>query len=180
MTRLIHSLSCLMSLCLGTGFIVFANNVLADDAPGEILSVQAYLQSQFGNDIPEPSLAWLTGERGEQAEKILGHKPDSLRIRYWRDDTRSVWVLNEIGRDKPITAGFMIVGGKLQDVRVLAFRETRGWEIRHEFFTRQFLDIGLADDTELDGAIDNITGATLSVDAMRRMARLALFLDGDT
>jgi hypothetical protein len=124
-------------------------------------------------------VVWLTGARSEKAAEILGHKPSSLRVRYWQNGTRRAWILDEIGKEKTITAGFVVEDGTLRDVRVLVFRESRGWEIRHDFFTRQFLSAALRDDRELDKNIDNITGATLSVNAMRRMARLALFLDGE-
>jgi hypothetical protein len=59
---------------------------------------------------------------------------------------------------------------------VLIFRESRGWEVRHDFFTDQFKGVTLNDDRELDLPIDNISGATLSVRALTRLARLALYL----
>jgi hypothetical protein len=58
----------------------------------------------------------------------------------------------------------------------MAFRESRGWEIRHEFFTRQFAGVGLDESGRLDRPIDGITGATLSANATDRAARLALWL----
>lgn len=143
------------------------------------LEPAAFLRQAFGGASPEPALLWLTGERGDVAAEILGHEPASLRLRYWCDGERTAWILEEIGREKFITAGFVIDAGRLVDTRVLAFRESRGWEIRHEFFTGQFKDVTLTPDRELSGSIDNITGATLSVGAMKRMARLALYLDGE-
>jgi hypothetical protein len=87
-----------------------------------------------------------------------------------------VWILDEIGKDRPITAGFVVNQGRLEEVRVLVFRESRGWEIKHGFFTRQFADLWLSTGDRLSGPIDNITGATLSVKAMTRMATAALLL----
>lgn len=144
-----------------------------DIAPAQFLS------GAFDGDPPEASLLWLTGERGNTAKRILGHRPASLRVRYWRDGERTAWIIEETGKEKLITAGFVIDAGRLADVKVLAFRESRGWEIRHDFFTEQFDGVGLNGNTMLDEPIDNITGATLSVNAMQRMARLALFLDGE-
>lgn len=148
-------------------------------AEGEYLSAAEFLHSAFDGEVPEASLVWLTGERSDAAMEILGHKPVSLRQRYWRSGDRTAWILEEIGREKPITAGFVVENGKLLDTRVLAFRESRGWEIRHEFFTQQFDGASLESGYELSESIDNITGATLSVGAMKRMARLALYLDGE-
>ena len=64
-----------------------------------------------------------------------------------------------------------------EDDDVLAFRESRGWEIRYPFFTEQFSGLTLADDGYLSGPVDGITGATLSVRATEKVARLALWLD---
>ncbi|MBW3567224.1 MAG: FMN-binding protein [Proteobacteria bacterium] len=140
---------------------------------------EQFLAQAFSNTVPEPASLWLTGERGDTVAQILGHKPPSLRVRYWRDGEKTAWILEEIGREKPITAGFVIENGRIQDVKVLAFRESRGWEIKHDFFTKQFADVELTGRRELSAPIDNITGATLSVNAMRRMARVALFLDSE-
>lgn len=138
---------------------------------------EQFLAQAFSNAVPEPASLWLTGERGETVARILGHKPPSLRVRYWQQDGKTAWILEEIGREKPITAGFVIENGRIRDTRVLAFRESRGWEIKHDFFTKQFTDVELSERRELSAPIDNITGATLSVNAMRRMARVALFLE---
>ena len=102
-----------------------------------------------------------------------------LRVRYWREDRRTAWVLDEIGKDKPITTGFVIKQGRIERVRVLIFRESRGWEVRHSFFTDQFRDARLTEDRNLDRDIDGISGATLSVRAMKKLAALALYLDGE-
>lgn len=144
-----------------------------------LVNPEAFLSSAFDGSTPPAASLWLTGARGDRVAEILGHRAVSLRVRYWRADERTAWILEEIGREKPITAGFVIDGGRLVDVQVLAFRESRGWEIKHDFFTAQFDGVRLTSDRMLDRPIDNITGATLSVNAMRRMARLALFLDGE-
>lgn len=70
----------------------------------------------------------------------------------------------------------MINDNKIESIKVLAFRESRGWEVRHPFFTDQFSDAALKENKQLDKHIDGISGATLSVKAMTKMARLALFL----
>ena len=70
----------------------------------------------------------------------------------------------------------MINHNKIESIKVLAFRESRGWEVRYPFFTDQFSDVALKENKQLDRHIDGISGATLSVRAMTKMARLALFL----
>ncbi len=84
-------------------------------------------------------------------------------------------MINVIGRDHPITLGISVKDGRIAELRVLIYRESRGWEVRHPFFTRQF-DQAAMEKGKLDRDIDNITGATLSVKALQRAARLALWL----
>jgi len=137
----------------------------------------AFLADAFGGDVPKPRKLWLAGATRDGAAAILGHEPDALRIRYWAHGDRSAWILDEIGKVKPITAGIVIDEGAIEHVRVLVFRETRGWEVRQPFFTDQFRGARLDGARHLDRVIDGISGATLSADALTRLARLALFLD---
>ena len=89
---------------------------------------------------------------------------------------RTVWILERIGKELPITAGFVITDNKIESFKVLVFRESRGWEIRNDFFTRQFDGGQLIEKNKLNHRIDNITGATLSVNAMKKLSRMALYL----
>jgi len=65
----------------------------------------------------------------------------------------------------------------IQDVKVLVFRESRGWEVKYPFFTDQFNQVQLNNEKELNKHIDGISGATLSVNALRKLARLALYFE---
>lgn len=125
---------------------------------------------------PEPETLWLTPELQDAARQILGHPYRGLRIRYWHRDERSLWILDEIGKEKPITTGIVIDGNRVSNVVILAFRESRGGEVRHPFFTRQFDNLVLENDLSLSGNIDGITGATLSVNAVSNVTRFALYL----
>jgi FMN-binding protein len=136
----------------------------------------AFVAEVFGRS-PAPKVLWLTREVQAEAKSILGHAPAQLRQRYWSDAQRSVWVLEEIGKEEPITAGFVVVDGHIEHVRVLAYRESRGGEVRQPAFVKQFEDAKLAKGDRLDREIDGIVGATLSVGAVERMARLALYFD---
>ena len=100
-----------------------------------------------------------------------------MRIRYWQADNQTVWILNEIGKEKPITIGVHIKNDQIAHFKVLTFRESRGDEVRHEFFSQQFIHATLNNDIQLNKHIDGITGATLSVRATTKVARLALWLN---
>lgn len=136
----------------------------------------AFVAEVFGTR-PEPKVLWLTKDIQAQAAAILGHPPAQLRQRYWSDAHRSVWILEEIGKEELITAGFVVADGRIDHVRVLVYRENRGQEVRYPSFLKQFKGAKLAQGARLDREIDGIAGATLSVGAMERIARLALFFD---
>ena len=146
-------------------------------ARGVYQSADDFLVEVFNKKVPDPAVVWLTGNKKQRTQEILGHPYTSLRIRYWLQNNRSAWILEEIGKDLPITVGLVVENQRLETIKVLTFRESRGWEIRHGFFTDQFKDAALTNKIELDRNIDGISGATLSVRAMKKLATLALYLD---
>lgn len=149
-------------------------------ARGVYLTPEEFLGEAFPAAVPEPRTLWLSVQLKQRAEQVLGHPPGQLRVRYWRTGERTAWILDEIGKTHPITFGVVVEGGAIAAIRVLEFRESRGDEVRHPFFTRQFEGVSLSgDDARLDRDIDGISGATLSVWAMRKVARLALLLHGE-
>lgn len=160
------------------GLVLF---VLAPHAGAETYQThEDFLREVFSGDVPQPAVLWLTGTVRDQAKAILGHNPAQLRVRYWQQGPRSAWILDEIGKEKPITTGIVINNGEIERLRVLVFRESRGWEVRHDFFTDQFKQRSLSTDMKLDHQIDGISGATLSVRALTNLARLALYLHQQT
>lgn len=60
---------------------------------------------------------------------------------------------------------------------MLIYRESGGWEVRYPVFTDQFRQASLTENGKLDVTIDGMFGATLSVNALTRLARVALYLD---
>lgn len=143
-------------------------------------SPEEFLGEIFSGSPPGPKFIWLKGEVKEKAAEILGHKYPGIRIRYWGEDERTAWILEEIGKTQPITVGLVVDNNGLESIRVLAFRESRGWEVRYPFFTDQFSGIRLTNDNQLDRSIDGISGATLSVRALKKLTRLALYLHQQT
>lgn len=156
--------------------LLLALSAAAPAAADEVYQApEAFVAEAFGGQAPAAEMLWLTGDVRRQATAILGHDPGAARARYWRHDGRSAWVLEEIGKERPITVGFVVEHHRLAETRVLVYRESRGWEVRLPAFVKQFAGASLTPALELDRTIDNVSGATLSVNALRRMARLALF-----
>lgn len=107
----------------------------------------------------------------------MGNKYKKVLMRYWIEGNRTAWILNRIGKVKPITAGFIIEDCKVVSVHVLVYRESHGWEIKYPSFRDQFKGIGMEKKFKLDKSIDGISGATMSVSSMRIMTSLALAMN---
>jgi len=149
-------------------------------APGSAQTFQepdVFLAETFSQNVPTPELLTVTSEMQRDIARILRHSYRARQLRYWRDADRTVWILEEIGRYRPITVGLVVSQGALDTIRVLIYRESYGWEVRYDFFTNQFKGLTLDEQNNLSGRIDGISGATLSVNALRNLARFALYLD---
>ncbi len=145
-------------------------------ATGNYQEPSEFIQEVFSGDVPKVSKIWIKKDLKVKIREIMEHDLGVLRLKYWKKDDRTVWILEEIGKQRLITTGIVINDNKIESIKVLAFRESRGWEVRYPFFTDQFSDAALKENKQLDRHIDGISGATLSVRAMTKMARLALFL----
>lgn len=134
-----------------------------------------FLREEFGTP-PPARVIWLDNAAQDKLKAVLGHAYGQARLRYWRADGKTAWILDEIGKEYPITAAFVVKNAALERARVLVYRETRGMEVRYPSFLQQFAGSGLQGG-RLTKSIDGISGATLSVHSMERMARAALVLD---
>lgn len=144
-------------------------------AIGVYLAHDAFVAQAFPNVTPEKKTLWIRGDLKKAAAAIMAHRYSHLRAKYWQAGDRTAWILNEIGKEKPITMGVVVDSGKVESMHVLTYRESRGWEVRYPFFLEQFQSASLTDNNKLDRAIDGISGATLSVRALTKLARLALY-----
>jgi hypothetical protein len=172
----VNTIKLLSISIISLGILVIASTPTAN-AGGVYQEPADFINEVFDGKPPKADVLWLSKELKQQIVEILDHKYKGLRVRYWQIENRSAWVLEEIGKEKQITAGIVVNTGKIEQVKVLVFRESRGWEVRHDFFTDQFRQASLKQDNRLDKNIDNISGATLSVRAIKKLARIALLLD---
>ncbi len=143
----------------------------------EVYLTQDKFLGKYFQTKPDAAFLWLDQDLREKLNNDLQEVLSTARLRYWQQEGKRAWILEKVGRDKPITLGFIIENGRISHMDVLVFRESRGYEIHYESFTQQLENIGFDDKMALDKNIDNITGATLSVNAVRKTARLALYLD---
>ena len=156
------------------GFFLFSENLISQ---GRYMEVQEFLDLAFIQQ-PQFSSLWVDQETRDTLKEITGKDFNQLRVRYWESEDKTAWVLQEVGKEELITVGIVVYNGSIQEVRVLEFKEPRGWEIRYPFFTDQYR--GIDADRLISNAVNpihGITGATLSVEAVNRMAKTALILD---
>lgn len=162
-----------LRLLLAAGLCLLA---LAARADTTYLAPDDFLKETFGGPPPKVQFLWLDAAAQDKLKAIFGHPYPQARLRYWRADGKTAWILEDIGKEFPITAGFVVRDHAIDHAVVLVYREARGDEIHYPSFLRQFGGTHLKDD-QLAPGIDGISGATLSVEAMRRMARAALTVD---
>jgi len=149
-------------------------------AAGAPTTAEAFLADAFAGSPPAPTLLWYDAARRPVVAEILGHPPAAARVRLWHAAGRCAVVLEEVAHTLPITAGFVVREGRIENARVLVYRESRGGAVRRPEWLADLVGRRLDPARELDGPLDGLTGATLSVRAMERMARLALYLGAET
>ncbi len=164
----------LLVLCAGLQF----SSTAAVAQKTQDITAEQYRAQYFSGEMLWQTL-WIDKGQRAEIESILGRRFSPFRIRYWGDGHRTGWVFEEIGKELPITVGVTVDEGQIIDLTVLAFRESRGGDVVYPFFTGQFnaAKLKAGDNYALDKTIDGITGATLSVRALKKIATLALFCD---
>lgn len=142
------------------------------------LAPEKFIAQSF-DQTPEVQYLWMNPEIKEKVKKTFGKAYPGFRVKYWKSGNRTAWILGEIGKCKPITTGYLVEGNEIKEMRVLIYRESHGWEVRYPFFTKQFSGVHLEKPQKLSRSIYGISGATLSVNALTRLARLALLFHSE-
>ncbi|MFP6864401.1 MAG: FMN-binding protein [Roseibacillus sp.] len=136
-----------------------------------------FIRAACGGSLPPTQALDLTAVHQARIKRLLGHSYRPSRVRYWTSGKRMVVILEEIGKTQAITTGLVVSGGRIEQVKVLIYRESIGSEVRRTSFTNQFKGASLEGPGKLSKRINNIAGATLSVRAVTEMARVALYLE---
>ena len=166
------------NLLAGVMFLLFSlvgTPVLAEEDIYQ--TPEAFIDESFEGAPTTTHTITLDADTTAKMSKIMGSHYKLPSVQYWQHDRKTAWVLEDIGKFEPITTGFVVdANDELERVKVLIYRESHGWEVKRKFFTRQFKGAGLKRGKKLDKHIDGIAGATLSVDALKRMGALAVML----
>ena len=135
-----------------------------------------FLSDSFPGRVPAPKVIWISAKLRSRIEEIVKHRYKEFRLRYWAQGRKTVWILHDTVRSRLVSVGIAVDGSRIQKVEILLSTSKRGKLIRNHSLTDQFRGAALSPDNELDRNIDGISGATLSVAAVSRLAQLALFL----
>jgi len=122
-------------------FILISLSIHTQAQKGEFLNTEDFHKLAFPEAELKWNTLWLTKEDRKIVASILGRKSQGLRVRYWGDANKTAWILEEIGKELPITVGVIIEGNAVKQLEILTYRESRGGEVRYPFFTQQFIGI---------------------------------------
>ncbi len=140
----------------------------------EKFKIEQFLNAQFDHNIPKPNRLWVKGDMKTAIKGILDRPAKKLNYRYWQAQGKTIWLLNEIGKERDITTAVVVKNQQIAEIKVIVYRESRGGEVQVPWFYEQF--IGAQQGQKWQRSIDSISGATLSVNAMKKQAELALYL----
>lgn len=104
----------------------------------------AWLADELGYAPPRDAYVWRVAER------------DGQPVGYLMFD-------NELGKHEPITFAVALdAEGRVANVAVCIYRETRGDEIKRDSFMHQFIGRAFGEPLRLDREIVHVSGATIS------------------
>lgn len=93
-------------------------------------SNEDFISQAFAAPMPKAKVYWLEDNDKQAIEEILAHKFNKMRLRYWQQQGETVWILEEIGKESPITVGIHVKDKAIAQTKVLVYRESRGDEVR--------------------------------------------------
>ena len=98
-----------------------------------------FLNKIFKNNIPKKQRIIVKGANKDKIKIIMGNKYKKRLFSYWENDSEQVWILNSIGKYKPITAAFTVKECKINSAHVLIYREQHGYEIKYPSFLKKLV-----------------------------------------
>ena len=143
----------------------------------EIADKNRFLMSGLDvKELPGHSYIIINENIQDNIKKILNDTYHLPIIKYWKAGNKVGFVLEAIGKHEFITTGYIVENNKIIDAKVLVYRENYGYEIEHDYFLDQIRGNSVKKNGKLVKSIANISGATLSVKAMRKLSKLSLYL----
>jgi len=164
---------------ISVSFIAKTVKAQTETEPAENFQLQTYLTEEQALTLVFPECDEIvtdyyvmTSEEKNNLEKLLARRLYEDGFKVYIGKKKGVIqgyaiITEEIGKFHPFT---FIVGvtpnGKINNVAVLVYRESRGGEIARKRFLYQFIGKSLKNPIRINKDIINVTGATMSVQYM--------------
>ena len=156
--------------------IIFLTNTLLQ-AEDVIMDKNTFIKKALNvNEVPMHSYIILKEEIEEGVTNILEDTYHLPVIKNWKSGNKVAFILEAIAKHEFITTGYVVENQKILDTKVLVYRENYGYEIKYDYFLNQIRGNTLKGNGKLTNRIANISGATMSVNSMRKLSKLSLFL----
>ena len=161
---------------LFTIILLFALS-FSSNAADEILDKKEFLKSALGvSELPTHKYLIIKDDIEDGLFNIMKDTYHMPVIKYWKVGTKVAFILEAIGKHEYITTGYLVDNNKITDAKVLVYRENYGYEIKYDYFLNQIKGNTMKTSNKLAKKIANISGATMSVNSMRKLSKLSLFL----
>ena len=83
-----------MSCVLAIAFLMFMHPA---KAKGVYQTEEDFLLEVFNGKVPDQKRLILKSKLRKPIEKILKHPYSGMRVKYWQNDSKTVWILEEVG-----------------------------------------------------------------------------------
>ena len=154
-------------------FSLFVSVQASDD----ILDQKKYLKSALGvSDLPMHKYLIIKDDVEDGIYEILKDSYHTPVIKYWKVGEKVAFILEAIGKHEFIITGYLVENNKISDAKVITYRENYGYEVKYDYFINQIKGNSLKTSNKLSKKLANISGATMSVNSMRKLSKLSLFL----
>tara|TARA_Y200000002_G_scaffold368831_1_gene362324 strand:+ start:135 stop:641 length:507 start_codon:yes stop_codon:yes gene_type:complete len=146
-------------------------------ASDDILDQKKYLKSALGvSELPMHKYLIIKDDIENGIYEIMNDTYHTPVIKYWKVGNKVAFILEAIGKHEYITTGYLVENNQITDAKVITYRENYGYEVKYDFFINQIKGNSLKSSNKLSKKLANISGATMSVNSMRKLSKLSLFL----
>jgi len=128
------------------------------------LTVEQAQTLMFEGSVLTRAATTLSAEQVQAIESDSGVKVTSPQVNAWRDAAGGWFILDQvIGKHEFINYAVALdASGELRQLEILDYHESYGGEVHLPAWRRQFVGKHHGSTLQLNGAIKNISGATLS------------------
>ena len=154
--------------------LIFTSGIYASD---EILNKKMFLKSALGvSELPSHKYLIIKDDVEDGIYEIMKDTYHTPVIKYWKVGDKVAFILEAIGKHEFITTGYLVENNQISDAKVITYRENYGFEVKYDYFINQIKGNTLKTSNKLSKKLANISGATMSVNSMRKLSKLSLFL----